>query len=85
MMMIYLFPRRYDLALSLAFQGQGADDTKMLSRHMQRALHCWEGLTTTSGPLGLPPDSCLVTSLPGACDVEDGGGGGGEVNLFGAS
>jgi hypothetical protein len=31
----HLSPRRFDLALSLAFQGQGADGIKTLSRHVQ--------------------------------------------------
>ncbi|KAF8502589.1 hypothetical protein F5888DRAFT_1607629 [Russula emetica] len=63
----------FDLALSLAFQGQGADGTKMLSRHVQRALRArWHGY--------LPPGSCLVTSLPSASDH-----GAGDGNPFGAS
>lgn len=69
---------RYDLALSLAFQGQGAGGTKTLSRHVQRALGSrWHGY--------LPPGSCLVTSLPCDSDVEGGVGGDGNLNPFGAS
>jgi O-acetyl-ADP-ribose deacetylase (regulator of RNase III) len=67
---------RFDLALSLAFQGQGTDGIKTLSRHVQRALRTrWHGY--------LPPGSCLITSLPSASDIEDAGAGDG--NPFGAS
>jgi hypothetical protein len=60
------------------FQGQGADGIKTLSRHVQRALRAhWHGY--------LPPGSCLVTSLPGASDIEDTGAGAGAGNPFGAS
>lgn len=52
---------RYDLALSLAFQG--AEGAQTLSRHVQRALRTrWHGY--------LPLASCLITSLPG--DVVEG-------------
>jgi hypothetical protein len=55
-------PGRYDLALSLAFQG--VEGTQTLSRHVQRALHDrWHGY--------LPPGSCLITPLPN--DVEGNG------------
>jgi O-acetyl-ADP-ribose deacetylase (regulator of RNase III) len=60
---------RYDLALSLAFQG--ADGVRTLSLHVQRALHArWHGY--------LPPGSCLITSLPADLARSDG-------NPFGAS
>ncbi len=60
---------RYDLALSLAFQG--ADGVKTLSRQVQRALHVHShGF--------LPPGSCLVTSLPEEVA-------GSKGNRFGAS
>jgi hypothetical protein len=71
-------PMRFDLALSLAFQGQGVDDTKTLSRHVQRALRArWHGY--------LPPGSCLVASLPSASDVEGTCAGVSDGNPFGAS
>lgn len=60
---------RYDLALSLAFQG--ADGMKTLTRQVQRALH-----VHSHGYL--PPGSCLITSLPE--DVA-----GSKGNKFGAS
>ena len=65
-----LITRRYDLALSHAFQD--TKGTQILSRHVQRALCArWNGY--------LPPGSCLITELPNG-DTERGGG-----NQFGAS
>jgi hypothetical protein len=60
---------RYDLVLSLTFQG--ADGMWTLSRHVQRALHArWHGY--------IPPGSCLITTLPSEVVGSNG-------NQFGAS